>query len=183
MQIFKQLIEIALRKREPQDLTYSLEVAILLTASMAILRYISFNAMESLSNPIAYSVASVVGECALIYILLRRQNKANRFVQTLTALFGIALIATAVSVLMAMTVILQLALPVLLIWSIYLAVIILRSALECSTLKALLLTIAYKTFGYLMVILLFPKFEAEMLLEWEKIKVVLEATQLEAQSK
>jgi len=183
MQIIRQLAEIAVRKRDPQDLDYSLEAAIILTMSVVFLRYVSFNSMGELSNPLGYSLVSVIGESGLIYALLRSQSKDNRFVQTLTGLFGITVIATAVSVLMAITVVLQLALPMLVIWSIYLAVLILRTALECSTVTALFLTIAYNAFGYLLVILLFPSFQTEMLAEWENIKAAIETVRLEAQSK
>jgi len=179
MQIIRQLAEIAVRKRDPQDLDYSLEAAIILTMSVVFLRYVSFNSMGELSNPLGYSLVSVIGESGLIYALLRSQSKDNRFVQTLTGLFGITVIATAVSVLMAITVVLQLALPMLVIWSIYLAVLILRTALECS----MFLTIAYNAFGYLLVILLFPSFQTEMLAEWENIKAAIETVRLEAQSK
>lgn len=183
MQIIKQLYQISLRKREPQELDYSLEAAIVLVMAVTLLRYVSFRSISSLSNPLGYSVVSIIGESVLIYLILRSQGKANRFVQTLTALFGITVIATIASVLMALTVVLQLALPVLIIWAIYLAVIILRSALECSTGVSLLLTIGYSTFSYLLVILLFPQFSVEMLTELEAIKAAIEAAQLEAQSK
>jgi uncharacterized protein (DUF486 family) len=183
MQIIKQLIQILLRKREPQDLDYSLQAAILLAMSVVFLRYISFSSMESLSNPFGYSLVSSIGEALVIYTLLRSQGKAGRFVQTVTALFGITVLVTMASVIMTVTVILQLALPVLVIWSIYLTVLILRSALDCSMLASLMLTIGYTAISYLMVILIFPKFQTEMLAEWETIKTAIEAAQLEAQSK
>jgi uncharacterized protein (DUF486 family) len=183
IQIIKQLIQILLRKREPQDLDYSLQAAILLAMSVVFLRYISFSSMESLSNPFGYSLVSSIGEALVIYALLRSQGKAGRFVQTVTALFGITVLVTMASVIMTVTVILQLALPVLVIWSIYLTVLILRAALDCSMLASLMLTIAYTAISYLMVILIFPKFQTEMLAEWETIKTAIEAAQLEAQSK
>jgi uncharacterized protein (DUF486 family) len=182
MQIIKQLIQILLRKREPQDLDYSLQAAILLAMSVVFLRYISFSSMSSLSNPLGYSLVSSIGEALVIYALLRSQDKAGRFVQTVTALFGITVLVTMASVIMTVTVILQLALPVLVIWSIYLTVLILRAALDCSMLASLMLTIGYTAISYLLVILIFPKFQTEMLAEWETIKTAIEAAQLEAQS-
>lgn len=183
MQIIKQLVEISLRKRQPQDLDYNLQAAIMLAMSVVFLRYTSFTTLSSLSNPLGYSLVSVIGESLVIYALLRSQDKAGRFVQTITALFGITVIATIASVIMTVTVVLQLALPVLMIWSIYLMVLILRAALECSIIAALMLTIGYNAIGYMLVILLFPKFQSEMLAEWELIKVAIETAQLEAQSK
>lgn len=183
MQIIKQLYQISVRKREPQDLDYSLETAIALTMGIVFLRYASLSTMSSLSNPLAYSLASTVGESAAIYAILLSQGKASRFVQTLTALFGVTMIASAASILMTLTVILQLALPVLFIWSFYIMVLILRSALECSTAASLLLTIAYKIAGGFLLIILFPKFQTEILSEWETIKTAFEAAQVEAQSR
>ncbi len=183
MPIIKQLYQISLRKREPQDLDYSLEAAIVLTIGIAFLRFTSFSTMSTLSNPLAYSVVSIIGESAIIYAVLRSQGKANRFVQTITALFGITVIASAASVLMTLTLVLQLALPILLIWTFYIMILIMRSALDCSTISSLLLTVGYNAAGYLLVILLFPKFQVELLTEWETIKATLEAAQAEAQSK
>ena len=183
MQIIKQLVEISLRKRQPQDLAYNLQAAILLAMSVVFLRYTSFISLSSLSNPLGYSLVSVIGESLVIYALLRSQNKTGRFVQTITALFGVTVIATIASVIMSVTVVLQLALPVLMIWSIYLMVLILRAALECSIIASLMLTIGYNAIGYMLVILLFPKFQSEMLAEWELIKAAIETAQLEAQSR
>jgi hypothetical protein len=115
--------------------------------------------------------------------LLRSQNKTGRFVQTITALFGITVIATMVSVIMSITVILQLALPFLLVWSIYIMVLILRSALDSTMIGSVMLTIGYNAIGYLVVILLFPSFQAEMLIEWETIKTSIESAQAAAQTK
>ncbi|MFT6409058.1 MAG: hypothetical protein ACJAQ6_002481 [Arenicella sp.] len=183
MQIIKQLVQISLRKREPQDLDFSLQAAILLAMGIVFLRYISFLSMSSLSNPFGYSLVSIIGESLAIFALLRSQNKTGRFVQTITALFGITVLATMVSVIMSVTVILQLALPFLLLWSIYLMVLILRAALDCSLVASLMFTIGYNAIGYLLVMLLFPKFQTEMLVEWETIKAAIEAAQLAAQSK
>ncbi|MFT6031549.1 MAG: hypothetical protein ACI854_000073 [Arenicella sp.] len=183
MQIIKQLVQISLRKREPQDLEYSLQAAILLAMSIVFLRYISFLSMTSLSNPFGYSLVSIIGESLAIFALLRSQNKTGRFVQTITALFGITVIATMVSVIMSITVILQLALPFLLVWSIYIMVLILRSALDSTMIGSVMLTIGYNAIGYLVVILLFPSFQAEMLIEWETIKTSIESAQAAAQTK
>jgi hypothetical protein len=183
MQIIKQLVQISLRKREPQDLEFNLQAAILLAMSVVFLRYISFISLSSLSNPLGYSLVSVIGESLVIYALLRSQQKAGRFVQTITALFGVTVIATMASVIMTLTVVLQLALPVLMIWSFYLMVLILRAALDCSTIASLMLTIGYNAIGYMLVIFLFPEFKSEMLAEWELIKAAMETAQLEAQSR
>jgi hypothetical protein len=48
------------------------------------------------------------------------------------------------------------------IWNFLLVVFILRAALECSTLKAGLLTIAYHLFMGIMVAMIFPKFPLEL---------------------
>lgn len=193
MQIIKQLVEISLRKREPQDLDYNLHAAILLTFSVVLLRYIVFRSSNSFSNPFAYGLVSVIGESLVIYALLRSQDKASRFVQTITALFGITMIlalvfgitviATQTPAIMMIALILLIALPVLMIWSFYLMVLILRAALDCSFIASLMLTIGYSSIGALLVSLLFPEYQAEMQAMLESIRVAMEAAQLEAQSR
>lgn len=181
MQIIKQLYEIALRKREPADLNYSLETAIILTMTIIFLRYVSFAQMESLSSPAFYAVLSIIGELALIYALLKSKQKNNRFVQTVTALFGVTLLMSTVILLVAVIPIVQLTILFLMIWSLYLMIVILRSALDCSTPVAILLTIAYNAAGYLLVVILMPKFQTEMLLELDKIAAAYEQAKEAAQ--
>ncbi len=185
MQIIKQLYQISLRQREPEDLDYSLEAAIVLIMAIVFLRYVSFSSapMSPLSAPFAYSLTSILGEVLVIYALLRSQGKANRIVQTITALFGVTVLITTVSVLLTLTVILQIVVPFLLIWTVYLMVLILRSALECSTIKALLLTIVYNVAGSLITVLLFPKFQTEMHEILNGMRTAIEAAQIEAQAK
>jgi len=181
MQIIKQLYEIALRKREPADLDYSLEAAIIFSVAIVYLRYVAFARMESLSSPALYSALSIAGELAVIFALLKSKQKDNRFVQTITALFGITILLSVASLLISVIPIIQLALPFLLIWSLYLMIIILRSALECSTGAAILFTIAYNVMGYLLVVILMPDFQAEMLIEVEKISAAFEQAKEQAQ--
>ena len=181
MQIFKQLVEISLRKREPQDIDYSVEAVAILFMAIVYLRYDAFNAIESLSNPFLYSVVSMAGELAFLYLIFASRDKTNRLVQTLTVLFGVSVLIVAVGRLMTLTVILQLAIPMLFIWSIYLSVFILRKALECSAIVSLLLTFGYTFFGLFVVVMLFPEFEAQMLIELDNIKAAMEAAQLQAE--
>ncbi len=181
MQIIKQLYEITLRKRQPADLNYSLETAIILTITIIFLRYYSFSKMESLSSPALYSMLSIVGELALIFALLKSQQKDNRFVQTVTALFGVTLLMSTAILIAAMIPFVQLTILFLMVWSLYLMIVILRSALECSTPVAILLTIAYNAAGYLLVVILMPKFQTEMLLEIEKISAAYEQAKIAAQ--
>ena len=181
MQIIKQLYEITLRKRQPADLNYSLETAIVLTMTMIFLRYYSYSQMESLTSPAFYAVLSITGELGLIYALLKSKQKDNRFVQTVTALFGITLLMSIAILVAAVIPFVQLTILFLMIWSLYLMIVILRSALDCSTLMAILLTVAYNAAGYLLVVILMPKFQTEILLEFEKIAAAIEQAKEAAQ--
>ena len=183
MQIIRQLYQIFLRKRAPHDLDYSIEAAVILTMSMGFLRFISFSSIEQLSSPLAYSVVSVIAELAIIYALLRHQGKQNRFVQTMTALFGIAVMIAVISVLVMQTVVLQMVLPAIAIWGFYLAIIILRSALDCSTFVSFLLTMVYSIGAFVFVMVLFSNFLPEISAYVEAVQAAYEAASLEAQSK
>ena len=183
MQTIKQLFQISIRKREPQDLHYNLQAAVAVVISVILLRYMAMQQISTLSNPLAYSLVSIGTQVAIIYGVLASRNKASRFIQTITALFGVTLIATGAAVIMVLSVVLQLALPILFIWTIYIMVLILRSSLECSFIASLLLTIIYVAASHLVLTLVFPNFEAELMKGLEAMQATLEAAQLKAQSK
>lgn len=162
MQIIRQLIEIILRKRQPQDLAYDLNAAVIGAVGITGLGYLVYSKMPGISQPLFYNAAMVVFQAIGIYALLAMNNKANRFVQTITAIFGVSLILQVLTIASGQIPILAMFGLILTVWNFILIVFILRSALECSTLKATLLTFAYHFFMGILMVMVFPKFPLEL---------------------
>ncbi len=89
-------------------------------------------------------------------------GKSVRFVQTCTAVFGVSALLGLLT--LAIVYVPGLAIFTLLIsgWGLYLMVVIMREALECSTLRALLIIIGIQVFSVIVLLLLFPNFLVEL---------------------
>jgi len=187
MEIIKQLYQIVLRKREPEDLSHDLNTAILVIMTTVFIKYAYFSLINTLGDsftyPLGYSLTSVAGQSGVIYLMLRAVGKDSRFVQTITALFGISILGGLAMAVMAYSIVLLIAVPLLLFWIVYIQLLILRSSFECSTVIALLITIIFLLVETWVVVLIFPNYDAEVLQSLETIKQAMETAQLEAQSK
>lgn len=161
MQILRQLIEIILRKRQPQDLAYDLNAAVISAVGIIVLGFFVYSEIPQISKPFTYNAAITLLQGLGIYGLLAINNKANRFVQSITAFFGVSLILQIVTIAIAQIPILAVLSLVLTIWNLIIIVLILRSSFECSTLKSICLFIAYNIFVGMMMIIIFPEFLVE----------------------
>lgn len=162
MQIIRQLIEIILRKRQPEDLSYNLNAAIVSILSVVALGYAVYSKMPQITQPLAYNIAMVALQVLGIYGLLAMNQKSMRFVQTATAIFGTSVILQILTIgsgLIPALAPLGLAMTV---WNFALIVFIVRSALECKTFKAIALTIGYHLLMGILMVMIFPKFPLEL---------------------
>jgi hypothetical protein len=158
--LLRVFIDIALRRKGPQDLPAS---ALLLLLVVAIYCALTLVFGRLLPRPEGSFVLRTAVELALslgwIWALLAIFGRAARFLQTATAMFGAAALLTPpVLGLLAMALKLgqtsPLAVPVLfallgvLVWYVLITAHILRSALELKLFVAIILTLTYMAFEY-----------------------------------
>ncbi|MBT8113742.1 MAG: hypothetical protein KJP04_00060 [Arenicella sp.] len=162
MTILIQLLEIITLRRRPQDLQYD-EIAAAFYVVLTIgLGYLTNVIAEQYSAPLAYSLTQNGALALGLFGVLALNGKRVRFVQTCTAVFGVSALLGILT--LAIVYIPGLAILTLLIsgWGLYIMVLIMREALECSTLRALFIIIGIQIFSVIVLLLLFPDFLTEL---------------------
>ena len=162
MSIVTQLIQIILRKRAPSDLAFSITAAGVAVLGLFGLRAMAFSSIPLFSNPFAYAMVYTAANVLVVFAGLKLHNKEARFVQTITALLGVSIILQFMAVFALSSGLLAFTGVMILMWYVYLLVIILRTALDCSFGKAMLLTLAYNFVMSLILSLSFPGLESEL---------------------
>ena len=163
MSIVVQLFEIVIRRREPQDIDYDITAAALSFAAIVAMGFFITSIQTAYSKPLMYSFAQSVIHGLIVFVLLKFSNKENRYIQTITALFGVSVILQMVSLILLQVPEIASLTLLLSIWNFVLAVLILKAALECSTLQSVLLTIAYQMIALVMLVSLFPDLSSEFM--------------------
>jgi len=163
MSLVLELFQIITLKRKPQDLSYDQVAAILSFVSLITMGFFINGMMSAYSQPLGYAIVHSSTQAVVVYGLLRWNNKSLRFVQTITALFGTTVILQMLSLIALQSSLFAATSLLLSMWNIYLVIIILRTALDCTT----LVSIAYTIIGYhlvsmLVLILIYPNFPAEI---------------------
>lgn len=174
MLIVQQLFEIIVRKRQPQDIAYSINAAVITIGLTIALGTAVYSRVPQFSMPLAYNLTLSIVQALSVYGLLAIANKSNRYIQTITALFGVSVILQILTIGVGMTGILSGFGLLFTIWNMVLIIFIIRAALECSTLQAIIQTIAYHFIMLFVLILLFPSFPQEA-------QEFVQAAQLQAQ--
>ena len=153
MNIFNQLIQIITLQRRPSDIDYN-ETALALAFAGAVgsgylfagafLQVFSELSKVVLTRPPLWLIViQLLTQCGFFYLLLKYNEKENRFVQTVTALFGITALLQLICFVSLQVPQLLIVTPLAIGWNIYLMVTVLSQAIECSLGKALLIIIAY----------------------------------------
>ena len=153
MNVLNQLLQIITLQRRPSDIDYS-ETALALAFAAAVcsgylfagafLQVFSEISKVALTRPPFWLlVIQLLTQSGFFYLLLKYNNKENRFVQTATALFGITALMQLICFASLQVPQLLIVTPLAIGWNIYLMVAVLSQAIECSLGKALLIIIAY----------------------------------------
>ncbi|MEO0367705.1 MAG: hypothetical protein AAF197_02850 [Pseudomonadota bacterium] len=160
MQSIVQIFEIITRQRAPGDLEYNPAIAVIAGAVLISLGTYINSGLAQLSTPMLISAVQVLGQAMLTFVLLNVQGKGNRFVQTISAIFGVTVIVQVMALLTtplpggpAIAMLLN-------FWGFFISVIILKDALESGMLVAILWTITISIGVFLMLFVMFPDFEA-----------------------
>jgi hypothetical protein len=167
MSILTQLVQIILRKRQPQDLEYSVMAAVVAVVGQFVMQAAIMSGAEQYSQPIAYGLVYTVANVVGVLLLLRLYKKEARFVQCISALLGVSLILQFMSIFAFSSGILAFTGVMMWFWNMYLLVLILRVSLDTSMMTSVLLTIAYHFFVGFAMIVVFPDLQSEIISVWE----------------
>ena len=162
MTLVFELFQIITLQRTPQDLRYDQVAAAISFASLIAMSFY-INAMETkYSEPLGYAIVHWCSQAAAIYGLLKWRHKTMRYVQTITALFGTTVILQVLTLLALQSSLFAVTSLFFSVWNVYLMVIILRAALDSSTLQSVVYTVGYHFVTVLILILIYPDFPAEI---------------------
>jgi hypothetical protein len=170
MTIFSQLIEIMLLIRRPQDLDFDQTAAILYLVLTIGINYISTSFSGAFSQPLLISAVQNLAIVALLFGLLSVSGKSQRFVQTCTALFGINAVISILTLLIVQVPLIGMLAVVLMGWSFYLMVLVLRDAFDATILKAILLLILINVVAGFFTTAVVPSY-------FEEFKTLMQANQ------
>lgn len=168
MSIVSQLIQIILRKRAPQDIDFNVAALVLVITGTFTLQAVTLGMVPAYTQPTAYAAVYTIANVIGIYLILAMHKKDSRFVQTSTALFGVSLILQMMSIFAAVSGPLAFTSIMITFWQIFILILILRAALECSMIKAIGLTVLYQFFIGFSLFLVFPEFQTEFSSIWQE---------------
>lgn len=170
MNILSQLFEIIILKRRPQDISYDVSAATMAFVAVIGSSYFSVVASGAFAKPLPFVLAQAVTQGIIFYLLLAITKKQVRFVQTVTALFGVSAILQFIGLIILMVPGLGIIGLFITAWNFYLMVLILREAIDCSTLQSVIITILYHFVIGVVLLMLFPDI-------FEKMQAIMTSAQ------
>lgn len=163
MNILTQLLQIIALRRKPQDIDYDAFSAVFYVVAAVGLGYLINNATSAYSKPLQYSLVQNLSHVAALYGLLVLNKKQNRFVQTCTTLFGVSVILQFISLGTTLSPVFAALSLFFVIWGFYLSILILKAALDTTTLSAILIVIALGFISVSLVAMIYPSFLEEFM--------------------
>ncbi len=166
MNIFQELMQIIVLQRRPQDLSFDQTAAVFYFVLTVGLNYITSAQAGAFTQPLLISVIQGAAQAGLLFLFLQLANRAPRYIQTCTALFGITAILSALVWLLAQVAVLSIFVLMLMAWSFCLTILIMRDAFDASLLKAVFIAVALGAFSVMITMLVVPTYmqEAQALL-------------------
>lgn len=170
MNIINQLFDVLLKKRTPENVSYSINAMIAACLLTLLGQYYQLNLIKELSQPVLYAVILTVAQIMAYALLLKLHKKENRLVQTITVIMGISFI-----VLVIMTVLSHipfLAIFGLALWGygIVITVQVLKSSFGCPTYLAIVILISVSVFSMLTLFVVAPAAGDEYMLFFEHLQ-------------
>jgi len=161
MNIIRQIFEIILKKRAPEDVDYNVNAAIISCALIAFGYYCLYSALKEFSQPLLYAIVLTSSHVVAYALLLKLQRKDNRLVQTLTTLMATSFILNCMA--FAFLLIPIVGILAIFFWgySIVLSVRIIKSSFSCPTFLAVVIFISVSIFSSTMLSVVAPKVTVE----------------------
>lgn len=162
MTILRQLFEIILLQRRPRDLQYDEFSAVFYVVFSIGLSYVVHVAGDKYSSPLGYAVVPTLAVLGILYAILSASRKQNRFVQTVTAMFGAQTVIGMATIVISSIGVLHVLLPLFIVWNMFIGVLVVKDGLDASWVRALFILIGIQFLSIVAVILLFPDFLLEL---------------------
>lgn len=170
MNILTQLFQIIILKRQPQDISYDVSAAALAFLAALASSYFGVVATGGFSQPFPFVLAQGITQAVIFYLLLTITKKQVRFVQTITALFGVSAILQFISLIALQAPGLGILGLAVTSWNFYLMILILKEAIDCTVLQSIIITILYHFVIGVVLLMLFPDI-------FEKMQAMIDASQ------
>lgn len=156
MNIIRQLFEIILNRRQPEDISYNTNAASIICLIFLLSYYFQLNTISEFTNPFRYALVLVGGHIIAYALLLKTHNKENRLVQTLTSFFGTNLILYIPIIIIAPIQGLSIIGVFIQLYSVIISVRILKSSFSCPTYLAIIIYISVTLFSIILLFILCP---------------------------
>ena len=162
MNFLTTLLKLCVRKARPEELPYSQTSAILLTFVYSSISVFSLVRLDAFSNPAVNGICIAATQILGLFLLLRAFSKANRFVQTLSALIGTSIIINVISAVLLALAPIPLLRGFLLFWHCYIPTLILKSALDIQAAIAFFSYLGIVFFSFILTAIFFSDFMPEL---------------------
>ena len=170
MNIISQLFDVLLKRRAPEDVSYSVNAMIIACLLTILGQFYQLSLIKELSQPILYAVILTAAQIMAYALLLKLHNKENRLVQMLTMLMGISFIVLVIMTLLSNIPVLSIFGLALWGYSIVIAIHILKSSFSCPTYLAVVIFISVSIFSILTLFIVAPSASDEYMLFFENIQ-------------
>ena len=143
MNIVVQLLQIITLKRSPSDISYDPNTAVMAFIAAVAISFLQLLASQQISTPLPFVTTQNLAQAAVFWLILRINDKENRYIQAATALFG-------VSAMLQLVVLALMQVPTMIVfgviisgWNFYLLALILSTAIDAGIGRSLIITFAY----------------------------------------
>ena len=157
MNYIRTLAEIAFFKGKPHDIAYNSTYLILSFTTVLLIGIAAGSAVGKISNPIYYILVQFGILGIFFYLLLLANNKASRFIQSASALYGIIALSQVCAYFFVFILKISNFAIFFYLWAAVVQIYIFRETLECKTLKAVALFAGIQFSTNLILLALFPE--------------------------
>ena len=161
MNIINQLFDVLLKRRAPEDVSYSVNAMLLVCALTVLGQYYQLSLIDGLSQPVLYAIILTTSQIMAYALLLKLHRKENRLVQTLTVLMGVSFIILVIMSVLSLIPFFSIFSLALWCYGIILSIHILKSSFNCPTYLAIVIFVSVSVFSILTLLIVAPSFAQE----------------------
>ena len=161
MNIINQLFDVLLKRRAPEDVSYSVNAMLLVCALTVLGQYYQLSLIDGLSQPVLYAIILTTSQIMAYALLLKLHRKENRLVQTLTVLMGVSFIILVIMTVLSLIPFFSIFSLALWGYGIILSIHILKSSFNCPTYLAIVIFVSVSVFSILTLLIVAPSFAQE----------------------
>lgn len=155
MNHLKTIVEIALFKGKPNDIDYNI-IYLLLPYCIVLVIGTTIAGAEKINNPGFYAFIHSSALGLLFYLVLLLNNKATRFIQGASALYGVIALSQIIAYSFIFILTAKGIAAFISLWSAAVQIYIIRETLECKLIKAVALYACIQFVIFTLLLTLFP---------------------------